>query len=386
MLGLKVQDNADFGAEIIRKVRDHGGLSRVELARELGVAASTVGRHVDALVASGYFTETVEPTKEAGRPPTKLRPNPGKGCFIGIDFHISSLFATVVDFAQQVVVQKSIAVDGTRGAKHLLQQVTTAVKEIAKASPYPLLAAGIATPGRVDSQRGIALNYIFVDGFKDIPLAELISAELHVPVYIENNIRTMALAERWFGRGLGCQDLICLGARIGVSAGVIRNGELATGHRELGGEIRGWNCPTFDAVNETWNWSRDSILESAASVTAVLARYQQLSGLSVDQQTYLEAAAAGDAHALIALKEAASAQGWAISQMAQIIDPEVVVLAGPLTALGDVYLNTVNEVALQFESVYHPSMPIYLSELGEQAGAFGASALALSRWRPIDLR
>jgi DNA-binding transcriptional regulator YiaG len=53
MLGLKVQDNAEFGAEIIRKVREHDALSRVELARVLGVAASTIGRHVVALIAGG---------------------------------------------------------------------------------------------------------------------------------------------------------------------------------------------------------------------------------------------------------------------------------------------------------------------------------------------
>jgi len=62
MLGLKFQDNTDFAAEIIRKVREHNGLSRVEVARVLGVAASTVGRHVDALVAEGYFEESIEPT------------------------------------------------------------------------------------------------------------------------------------------------------------------------------------------------------------------------------------------------------------------------------------------------------------------------------------
>jgi hypothetical protein len=112
MLGLKVQDNAEFGAEIIRKVREHDALSRVELARVLGVAASTIGRHVDALIAGGYFTETLEPTREAGRPPTKLRPDAKRGCFLGVDFYADHMFATQVDFAQHTISQRTIKLKG----------------------------------------------------------------------------------------------------------------------------------------------------------------------------------------------------------------------------------------------------------------------------------
>src|SRR5262245_57887739 len=120
MLGLKVTETGLFAAEIIRKVREREALSRVELARELGVAASTIGRHVDTLVAKGYFTETVEPTHEAGRPPTRLRPNAQRGCFIGVDFFADGLFATAVDFAQQTIAQKSYPLDGSKGVDYVL--------------------------------------------------------------------------------------------------------------------------------------------------------------------------------------------------------------------------------------------------------------------------
>lgn len=115
MLGLKVQDNAEFGAEIIRKVRS-AKVFREWNWQELGVAASTIGRHVDALVSGQYFSETVEPTREAGRPPTRLRPNPRRGCFLGVDFHVNRLFATTVDFAQQTVL-KGYPLNGALGQR-----------------------------------------------------------------------------------------------------------------------------------------------------------------------------------------------------------------------------------------------------------------------------
>lgn len=385
MLGLKVQDNADFGAEIIRKVRENNALSRVELARVLGVAASTIGRHVDGLIASGYFSETVEPTREAGRPPTKLRPQPERGCFLGVDFYADTMFATAVNFAQQTLHQRRIALPGHEGAEAVVRAIIDVLKEIHREAGLPLLAVGIAVPGRVDTRKGVGIKYVHVPGWENVPLAEAVGAELHAPVFIENNIRTMSLAERWFGEGQGCQDLICLGVRYGVAAGVIRDGHLATGHLELGGEIRGWNCPVFNAITEKWEWRAGATLEKHAAIGAVLERYHELGGRKIELDDYLKAVRKGDKHALAALREVAAVHGWAIAQMVQLVDPELVVLAGPLTALGEVYLDAVSNIALQFESAYHPGVPIRISELGEYAGAVGAAALALEKWRPADI-
>jgi predicted NBD/HSP70 family sugar kinase len=120
-------------------------------------------------------------------------------------------------------------------------------------------------------------------------------------------------------------------------------------------------------------------------VPAAVARFGKLRGKTASLEQFLEAAHTGDEHALLALREAAAIHGWTISQMVQLIDPELVVLAGPFTTLGELYLDPVKNFALQFESDFHPSVPILLSSLGDYAGATGAAALALERWRPADL-
>jgi predicted NBD/HSP70 family sugar kinase len=386
MLGLKVQDNAEFGAEIIRKVREHEALSRVELARVLGVAASTIGRHVDALIAAGYFTETLEPTREAGRPPTKLRPDAKRGCFLGVDFYADQMFATMVDFAQKTISQRKMKLDGDKGAEVVMTQLLGTLREMRDSTDLPLLAVGLAVPGRVDTRRGVGLKYVHVPGWESIPVTETATRVLGAPSFIENNIRTMALAERWFGEGRGCTELICLGVRFGVAAGVIRDGQLATGHLELGGEIRGWNCPVYNAIDEKWEWRPGQVLEKYASVGGVLRRDGELRGKApLEFDAWVEAVKKEDKQALIALREVSAIHGWVVSQMVQLIDPEMVVLAGPLTTLGDAYLEGVRNFALQFESDYHPSVAIQISELGEYAGAVGAAALALERWRPADV-
>lgn len=385
MLGLKIQDNADFAAEIIRKVREHNGLSRVEVARVLGVAASTIGRHVDALVAEGYFEESVEPTKEAGRPPTRLRPNPRSGCYLGVDFHADMMFLTAVDFAQQPIAHHRVKLNSKAGADAVVQQIIDELKLLRRKTKLPLLAIGLAIPGRVSTMRGIGIKYVHIPDWEDVPVVAKVSAALKAPAYVENNIRTMALAERWFGEAQGCQDLICLGVRYGVSAGVIRNGELATGHRELGGEIRGWNCPVFDGSKNEWIWRAGDTIEKNASMRSALDKDASLRGRLLEIEEFIDAINQDDAIAVRVMTEVASIHGWIISQMVQLIDPEIVVLAGPLTSLGDRYLDIVRTVAVKFESDYHPSVPIRLSSLGEHAGSVGAAALALEKWRPKDI-
>ena len=384
MLGLKVQDNADFAAEIIRQVREHETLSRVELARVLNVAASTIGRHVDALVAQNYFKESLEPTREAGRPPTRLRPNPQRGCFIGVDFHGSVLHVTAVDFAQNALFRSQRSVSFGNGADSVMAEIASAIRDASVQARLPVLAVGVAAPGQVDTKRGIGVRYGMIPGWADMPVVEKLR-EAGFPAFLENNIRSMALAERWFGQGRGCRDLICLGVRIGVNAGVVRDGQLATGHRELGGEIRGWNCPVYNSERDKWEWNSGANVEKHASLPAAAARYQQLSGKKAGVTEFLEAARGQDRHALMALREVASIHGWVISQMVQLVDPEIVILAGPLTSLGDIYLDAVTKAAVQFESEHHKSTPILVSELGEYAGAMGAAALALERWRPEDI-
>lgn len=385
MLGLKIQDNADFAAEIIRKVREHNGLSRVEVARVLGVAASTIGRHVDALVAEGYFEESVEPTKEAGRPPTRLRPNPRSGCYLGVDFHADMMFLTAVDFAQQPIAHHRVKLNSKAGADAVMQQIIDELKLLRRKTKLPLLAIGLAIPGRVSTMRGIGIRYVHIPGWEDVPVVAKVSAALKAPAFVENNIRTMALAERWFGEAQGCQDLICLGVRYGVSAGVIRNGELATGHRELGGEIRGWNCPVFDGSTNEWVWRAGDTIEKNASMRSALDKDALLRGRLLEIEEFLDAVNQNDPIAVRVMTEVASIHGWVISQMVQLIDPEIVVLAGPLTSLGDRYVDTVRSVAVKFESDYHPSVPIRISSLGEHAGSVGAAALALEKWRPKDI-
>ena len=102
---IKQRAVANLEAELLKRVRTHDGLSRVDLARQLHLAPSTVGAYVDRLIEEGFLSERQKASRDFGRPPTLLALNPGGGRFIGVDFEAANLMATAVDFSQQPMRQ-----------------------------------------------------------------------------------------------------------------------------------------------------------------------------------------------------------------------------------------------------------------------------------------
>src|SRR3954470_12523628 len=99
----KHQIIAEVEADFLKRIRIHGGLSRVDLARKLRLAPSTAGIYADRLLKQGFLLEGEEVDRKYGRRPTLLTPNPRAGRFIGVDFEAHSLMTTVVDFSLQIV-------------------------------------------------------------------------------------------------------------------------------------------------------------------------------------------------------------------------------------------------------------------------------------------
>jgi N-acetylglucosamine repressor len=368
---------ANIEAELLKCVRARGGLSRVELAHELGLAPSTAGIYADRLVRDGFLVETAKAEREPGRPPTLLGPNPDGGRFVGVDFEARSILATVVDFSQRVVKQSFRTIREGDSVERILVRLEEVIHSAIEGDQRPLLGIGVGVPGTIDPARGVALGYEFIDGWKDVPLASRLGAEFGVPVHLENNIRSMAMAELWFGQGLGLRNFLCLGVRTGIGVGVIANGRLLCGEHGGAGQIGKWPAPGARV-----NGSRTAAhtLEGAASLKAILSAAGAAVKREMDFAGLRVAVEEGDAKVLKVLARAAEVHGWAIHQLQLLFDPRRIILVGPLAELGAAYLDPLIAAARHYASETPPE--IVTSTLGQFSGAFGAAALALHEWKP----
>jgi len=393
---------ADLEADILLRVRARQDLSRVELASQLKLAPSTVGAYVDRLISEGFLVEWQRPEHDHGRPPTLLALNPEGGCFIGVDFNAQKLLATIVDFSQKPIRQVQKNILPSDSASQVITKIEDTIAELGEGRMKDVLGIGIGVPGAIDLKNQVVKRYAHISGWDNIPLGSLINQIFQVDVFLENNIRTMALAELWFGQGRGLESFVCLGVRTGIAAGIVARGELLHGENNLAGEIRGWLCP-FGSLHRRENaggspaiWECNGLraLEEIASIPAILKTIRE--GLDAGRETVLQpasepltfddvvyAAAKSDPLVIGVLAEVARTLGWVCCQLNALFNPPKVILAGPLVSLGASFLEPLQQAVNEFCSETNQIAPAVVdSELGYFNGALGAAALALHKWKP----
>jgi N-acetylglucosamine repressor len=391
-------------SEILKRVRSTPGISRIALARKLQIAPSTIGNYTVRLIDQGYLKESPATEKvgfEPGRPATALQLNPDGGQFIGVDFEARNIMVTSVDFSDRPLKHAHRPIHESDSVAEVIEKIEQAILEVMPEHPGQLLAIGIGVPGLVDPIRGISVHYKYIKNWQNVPLIEKLAPKFNVPVYLENNVRSMALAELWFGQGRGLADWLCLGIRSGIGAGIVAGGQLLRGANYRAGEVGRWRSPwpqrpaTRFFATEALPLTTNPELQEVASARVVLAALERMrqageSTVLAHQPEPLtiadvvRATQQQDFPTLQIIEVAAEALGWAVSELALALSPDRIILAGPLTLLGDTLLQPLRTRAQELLRAAGADTPLILnSTMGEYSGALGAAALAVHEWKPV---
>ena len=387
---------ARLESAMIRAVRTRGAVSRVDLARDLSLVASTAGLYVDRLIHRGYLVESPKTTRGLGRPPVMLELNPTGGRFIGLDFDARQIMIASVNLAQQPLEQIRRTIPARATAERVLTLIEELLADVLGSGRHDVLGIGLGVPGQIDPERGVSLHYDFIPEWNNIAIGPRITERFQLPVFVENNIRSMAIGELWSVQGRGLRDLLCLGIRSGIGMGIIAGGKLLTGANNRAGEIGRWTCPLIPPLADGARRSRlvnrpRQTIEDVASLTAMLriaaaelARGKKsLLGRPGDTPTFsdlVSAANDNDELASEVVQNAARIHGWVVHQLALLLDPERIFIAGPLIEVRN-YLEAVRTAAVETGGV-GLGPRIVPSTLGRFGGALGAAALAFHHWTP----
>lgn len=390
---------------LLREIRLDRAVSRVQLAQRLAVAPSTIGIHVERLLEQGYLKEVPCEDGTPGRPPRILEPDPRAGQFIGVDLDARRMHGVAVDFSQKVLHERSLDLPKRANAQTVLKKIVELIESV-RDRGSKLLGIGLAVPGTLDAERAIGLHYRFIPGWRNVRLQQTVADQFSVPVYLENNVRVMALAERWFGRANAVENMLCIGIRSGIGAGIILNGELYRGDTGMAGEIGTWPVSWSSAVTnsqaETMSTPAPTVpLEDVASLRALVEQFAQAVGnaevphpgntaaerkCKPDVEQYLQAVGEGCPWITRQLQQAAEVVGRVLVQLALLLNPRMILVSGPLAALEKPFLVPLRAEVARLLTDNQTSLPDILpSELGELAAAKGAAAQAVDMWRPEGL-
>lgn len=374
-------DQAQIAAQIVLLVRSSKATSRRVLSEEARLSPTTAGMYADELIRRGFLHESGLERGGMGRPKRLLTVNPSAGWFIGLEFNADRAQAIAVDFAGQAIGSRMIPLPRDAEAEQVLVALSELMRQLRAQvdTKAPLLGIGVGAPGLVEPAQGVALYYAFVPGWKDVPIGERFRNEFGVPVTVENNLRAIALAERWYGDGRDLQDYVILGPRSGFGVAMVNDGKLVHGARWAAGEIGRWPWP----LNAGTGGSEVHHMLSAPMV------YRRLAALSDD------APVPEDLRTAFAKFTKMDCDVWngviqdfgrLIGCLHVLLDAEIYLLHGPLTALGERFCNGISSAAEAIcPGIPHGTLRVVPSSLGDNAGALGAASLAMEAWTPTEV-
>ncbi|MGI5244431.1 ROK family protein [Dactylosporangium sp. CA-139066] len=391
---------------VLALVKEGGPVSRASIARSTTLAKPTVSAIVDELIADGLVRE-IGPGSTAvsgGRPPILLEFNARSQLVVGV--HIGARRTTIAigDAAGEEIARREFPTPRPPGGaapgggarpvaepgaepEVVLGKVAAEVRDAIAGAGLPgakIAAVGAVLPGLTDFHTGVCLLAPNL-GWRDVPVRDILAAELGAPVYVHNAGQAAAVAENLEGAGERVGDLALLYAGTGLSAGVLSDGRVFHGVGGTAGEI-GHNA--VPGIEEPCNCGNVGCLETVASGPAIVRAARRalaagepsaLAGLDgFDARDVAAAAQAGDALAGAVIAAAGEHLGLAASWLINAYNPALVVVGGGLAAIGDLLLDPLR--AAVERHALAPALrgvEIRASMLGPDAEVRGAVLLAL---------
>ncbi len=263
----------------------------------------------------------------------------------------------------------------------LSQQIGKAREACPEAS-----AVGVGIPATLDHESGRVISTVNLD-LEDVPIRDRLTELVGLPVAIENDGNLAMLAEALYGAARGARTALLLTIGTGIGGGVWLNGEIFRGSTGAGAElghvvvdIDGYpcqkNCPNRGCVETMASGTaigRHGRDEAQANPGSLLGR-MLAEGREIDAKAVNEAARQGDEAAIAAVGKAGHYLGQALVSMANIFQPEMILLGGGAIAFGDLLIAPAQEEIERYALNPMNATPVVAARLGPAAGMIGAAA------------
>lgn len=312
---------------------------------------------------------------------------------IGIDLGGTTTKFAFIDTKGNILAKWRIPTDISEHGSHIVPNMIKSISDQMRKEDYnteDFFGIGMGTPGAVDCEKGTVVGAYNLGWDIVQPVGATISANLNLPIIIDNDANSAALGEYWKGAGDTAQDVVFITLGTGVGGGVIANGKLVHGINGGAGEVghitvvpNGYQCTC----------GKRGCLEQYASATGVVhiakdmaqtftgkSRIKELIDGDEDLTSKMVFFLAdnGDILANQIVDRVCSYLGLALSHIGNTLNPENIIIGGGVSNAGNTLLQPTTRYFQEnaFPSV-RDSTKLKLAQLGNDAGVIGAASLAL---------
>ena len=309
---------------------------------------------------------------------------------LAVDLGGTKIITAVILSTGEIICRKYSLTLADEGPRPVINRLSSAVAETmaqAKLKTSDIAGIGIAAAGILDIDRGIVTTSPNLPHWHNVPLRDIFADRLGVVTYLINDSNAAALGEHRFGAGIGFDNIIYLTVSTGIGGGIIIDGELYSGADGCAGELGHMtieadgpqcHCGNFgclEAMASGWAVAKEAMMrinrgERSSIIELVNGRLENITA-----ETVAIAARRGDQLAADIVAEAAKYLGIGLANLVNIFNPELIVIGGGLSKMGDMLLKPARKV-LKERAFRLPSRTVHIvrARLGSNAGIIGAAA------------
>lgn len=355
-----------------------GPMSRADLARRLSLSPATVTQVTKHLLAGGLLRELNSVPSAGGRPATLL----------GLAFDGAFVLGAKVSAERVTTVR--LALDGTAEAvaehpfdaahPEALDRLVVLLRTELEQVPGSVLGIGIGLPGSVADQAVGTVDSTTL-GWRDTHVGAHLRGELGVPVLVDNDVNTLAVAERLLGVAREYESPLIVTIGLGVGSALVSEGKLHRGWRGAAGEVG--HIPVADGP--ACPCGGTGCLEAVIGEPALLeqARRRGVVGEGAGADDLHRAALDGDETARGVYAEAGALLGRTLAGVVHVMAPDALIVLGEGTVAWQFWESRFTESLRRHLMPSRRGLPVRVEQWTDEKWAVGAASLVL--FSPFDL-
>ena len=374
---------------ILRVLKDHGPLSKTQLSHITQLTIPAISDILEELSYYNLIEDSGQTPIKRGRFPILQKLNADAYKIVGITIESETIETAIVNLNGDIFESVTVPLPTLKTPESVVNEVYRSVHimfERSNLSRGDLIGAGLGMHGIVDPVKGISIYPPHLN-WGNVPIAKLLEDKLKLPVKVDNDCNTKALAERWFGEGKDVESFIIVNIDYGIGAGIMLRDQLFYGGNYGAGQIGHTVVKDDGPLCSCGNYG---CLEAIASEPALLkevvikvkkgfpTKILELAGTpeNISIEHLYEAAKLNDRMAVQLLESAGRFSGIAISTLVNLFNPQRVFITGGILKGGKHVLTPLYESVKQHSLKPNiKDLNVTPSKLGEAANVLGATTL-----------
>ncbi|HEY9730576.1 MAG TPA: ROK family protein [Drouetiella sp.] len=311
--------------------------------------------------------------------------------YIGVDIGGTKIATGIVTADGELIARHERPTPVKSGGQAILHDAIESAREVARTSGVPVAAVGVGAGGQIDPSTGTVFSATdVIPGWKGIGITEAFTRELGIPSFADNDVNVLALAESRFGaaRCVKSGTVIFLALGTGVGGALLINGKLHHGAHFSGGEF-GHILLSIDANARMDTGGARGTLEAYCSGPGLVETWRELANSKKEscrfdgrqeksgREIVTEARQQPDGVCAMAIKRTGEYLGYGLVSLANALDPDLIVIGGGLSEIGDALIQPAIYVLREFALPGPSRCTVVPAQLGKDSAIVGAACLGM---------